>query len=99
MLYKYPCGCIGLAPDGHEQGPLIVMACDSENDNLPSRLSQMVAYRRHMKDPDERMPLSEEDTLDYFQLVVELKKLAYIGQGFMDLTMGAQRIIEQRRAK
>lgn len=99
MLYKYPCGCVGLAPDGHEQGPLIVMACDSENDELPSRLSQVVAYRRHMKDPDERVPLSDEGVQDFFQRVGELKQLAYMGQGFIRLTLRAQRIVEQRRAK
>jgi hypothetical protein len=75
------------------------MACDSENDDLPSRLSQVVAYRRHMNDPDKRELLSEEGVQDFFQRVGELKQLAYMGQGFIDLTMGAQRIVEQRRAK
>lgn len=96
MLYKYPCGCVGLAPDGNEKGPLIVLACDSEDDDLPWSLSQVVAYRRLMKDPEGRVPLSEEDTLDYFRRVGELKQLAYMGQGFIDLTMGAQRIVKNR---
>lgn len=99
MLYKYSCGCVGLAPDGHEKGQMIFMACDSEWDELPPRLSQIVAYRRPMKDPDKIVPLSEEEIQDFFERIGELKQLAHMGQDFINLTQGAQRIVDLRSRK
>jgi len=97
MLYKYPCGCVGLAPDDNADGPLIVMACDSEDDSLPSNLSRIVAYRRRMNDPEQRKPLSVEAFKCYLEAVGELKSLACLGQEFISLTQASNRITERRK--
>lgn len=97
MLFRYECGCIGLEPDGNEKGPLIVMACDTTGDDkLPSNVGRIVAYRREMKNPDNREPLSEIAIASYFKAVGELKGLACIGQDFLDLTKRARWIDEKK---
>ena len=97
MLVRYGCGCVGLPPDGHEDGEFIVRACDSEFDNLPGNLSAIVAYRRCMRDPEKHEAVPVEQIQDMFEEVMELKKLAYLGQDFLSLTHAANRILEEKK--
>ena len=99
MLCKYPCGCVGLPPDGNAKGPVILFSCDSTDDGLPSNLSRMVGYRRTMQDENKRVTLNEGEILDYFGVIGELKNLASVGQEFINLTESSRRIAEQRRLK
>ena len=97
MLFRYECGCIGLAPDGNEKGPLIVMACDTTGDDrLPSNIGRIVAYRRGMKNPDNREQLTVIQIEAYIKAVGEMMELACIGLDFLDLTKRARRIDENK---
>ena len=99
MLCKYPCGCIGLEPDGNEKGPVILFACDSTDDGLPSNLSRVVGYRRHMVGSENRQLLTEIQITEFFGVIGELKSLATVGQEFINLTETSRRIAEQRRTR
>jgi hypothetical protein len=92
MLYRYNCGCVGFAPDGNEKGQVILLACDSEDYGLPSGLNRIVAYRRQMKDPDIRTPLTNEGVQDFLDNLNKLKSLACLGQDFVSLSTRAMTI-------